>query len=190
MLHLSFISYHSFYPISMILQFAILATAGISACFDLATARIPNWVFLSSLAAGVCIRFRQAAEYPFFEGAAGMAVPVLILALFWHHRMIGGGDVKLLAVIGFYTGPGDILWIIFWSFAAAAVISVGILWANRSWQERLGYFLDYVQGDPCGGSARPYRRSCHGRSLRSGSEMHFAVAVLMEVMMYVTGARP
>jgi len=184
----------------MIMPYAILAIAGISACFDLTAARIPNGILLAGLASGVFARLRvfsifEAGAAPagmpvLVAGAAGMAVPVLLLVLFWHHRMIGGGDVKLLAVIGFYTGPEDILWIMFWSFAAAAVISVGILYANGSGQERLVYFLSYIRNRSRKGGVRPYRQGAQTGTISAGSEMHFAVAVLMAVMMYTGGARP
>lgn len=193
----------------MIIQYMMLLTAGVSACFDLAIARIPNAVLFASLAAGAVMRIGQAAGIPaagaaavlfpadadagaasLIDGAAGMAVPVLLLAVFWHNRMIGAGDIKLLAVIGFYAGLRGILWITFWSFAAAAVISAGILWANGNWAERFGYFLKYIRSAIRGEREAPYRTVARGGALRPDCEMHFAVAVLMEVMMYAGGARP
>lgn len=229
----------------MLILYAILLTAGISACFDLAAARIPNGFLIASLAAGTFLRFWYAAAGgpasgsaplcvggsatalpcagvpasapvlpcagvpTLLEGAAGLVVPILLLGFFWHHRMIGAGDVKLLAVIGFYTGAADILWITFWSFAVAAVFSAGILYANGNGPERFRHFFRYVRSLARGDQPGPYRpvrvqketvrvrqKKRGGRSretiqpLRPDCEMHFAVAVFMEVMMYAGGVRP
>lgn len=85
----------------------IIATAT-AAATDARTGRIPNWLTLSLIAAGVAL---QAAS----RGAAGLllALTGLLLcgALPWmlhratHGKAIGGGDVKLFAGIGAVAGP-------------------------------------------------------------------------------------
>lgn len=190
--------------------YAILLIAGIAACLDLAYARIPNLFLLISLAAGAAARILAVCAasdvlpvampaQPAFFGAVprppagwigGVILPVLLLFPVWHFRMIGAGDIKLFSVLGFFAGAGDILWLMFWSFAIGAVFSIGILSANGNASERFSCLILFVRERLSGngkGRLKPYREKLpeeEGGKVRRSSEMHFAVAVFMAAIMY------
>jgi prepilin peptidase CpaA len=179
----------------MMLSNAILLIAGIAACFDLCTAKIPNAVLLSALAGGAALRLTALCRLgvPAFgsvlregaRGLCGLLIPMLLLLPVWHFRMIGAGDIKLLSVIGFLAGWRGSLWITFWSFAVAAVFSVGIMYRHHSAKKRLYYFLNYLRKVSRNEKTEPYREA--GGGVAADSEMHFSVAVLITAMMYAAG---
>ncbi|MGI6117606.1 MAG: A24 family peptidase [Bilifractor sp.] len=181
----------------------LLLISGASACFDLVRARIPNAFLLPCALFCVAMRVVSEGAAGLFSAAAGFFLPVLLLAVFYYFRMIGGGDIKLLATLGILTGPGDILFVMFWSFSVAAVFAVGILSANHNFRERFAGLTVYVREMLRTGKKKPYRIpvaeerkkdregrtksgavSCRG-VIRSASELHFAVPVLIAVISYV-----
>ena len=86
-----------------------------AAVFDAAERRFPNSLLL-------------LAAFPggFLLGPAYLLRLMLLFALFlplFRLRLLGGGDVKLLAVSGAWLGCGRFLWFFFFTLAAAAVPS-------------------------------------------------------------------
>lgn len=80
-----------------------------------------------------------------FQGLLGFLVPIILLSLFVLLRMIGGGDVKLLAVIGLFTGPSDILKIFSGSIMIGGIYSCFLLLARGNLFSRFYYLNTYVQ---------------------------------------------
>lgn len=82
---------------AIILSYALLASV-----YDLRHSRVPNWVTLPVLVAGLIAGF---------PGNPGLWAAFTLLAIAWRHGVIGGGDVKLwMAIILVLPLPGwDIL---------------------------------------------------------------------------------
>ncbi|MBV9270732.1 MAG: prepilin peptidase, partial [Candidatus Eremiobacteraeota bacterium] len=87
----------------------MIATAGLAACvlavvYDTAFRRIPNWLTLPLLAAGPVLWLFSGHDALHHAWLAAVSVAVAIFAGAFIHRMriLGGGDVKLLAaLVGF-----------------------------------------------------------------------------------------
>lgn len=86
--------------------------------------RIPNRLLVQLLAAGWPVRLwdclRTGSLQPALEACSGFlaGAGLLLLVRLAFRRGVGAGDVKLLAVIGFYVGAGRV--------AAAAAVSCGL----------------------------------------------------------------
>jgi prepilin peptidase CpaA len=83
---------------------------------DLRSRRIPNWLVLPFLVAGIVVSpwrsdwpgVRQGFWHGLGQSFAGLAIGVLIYGfLFWMGGM-GAGDVKLCAAIGAWVGPAQL----------------------------------------------------------------------------------
>ena len=74
----------------------------------------------------------------------GMMLPVLLLGGLFYFRMMGAGDIKLLAAAGGFLGTGKVIPCIVWSFLAGAVYACGLLFLRQNLKERLQYFGTYV----------------------------------------------
>jgi len=75
---------------------------------DLRTRRIPNWLVLPFLVAGIAVSGWLHGWQGVGQSLAGLGLGTLIYGfLFWMGGM-GAGDVKLCAAIGAWIGPGQL----------------------------------------------------------------------------------
>src|ERR1700690_4101340 len=90
-----------------------LIVVAVASFTDLRSRRIPNWLVLPFLLAGIVVApfrhdwpgIRQGAWHGLGESFAGLGLGILIYGfLFWMGGM-GFGDVKLAAAIGAWVGP-------------------------------------------------------------------------------------
>jgi prepilin peptidase CpaA len=92
--------------------------AAAAAYYDLRYRRVPNWLILCALSGGAAISACggwSSLRY----GLLGFLLGMLLLLPAFLLRMVGGGDVKTLAVIGLLVGP-HLLWCSFLLGAATA----------------------------------------------------------------------
>ena len=83
--------------------------ACVASITDLRSRRIPNWLSLPYLAAGLAVSGWQSGWHGIGQSLAGAALGLLIFGfLFWMGGM-GAGDVKLCAAIGAWIGPSQLL---------------------------------------------------------------------------------
>jgi len=76
---------------------------------DLRSRRIPNWLVLPFLAAGIVASTWLYGWHGAEQSLAGMGLGMLLYGiLFWMGGM-GAGDVKLCAAIGAWIGPGQLM---------------------------------------------------------------------------------
>jgi prepilin peptidase CpaA len=115
---------------------AATGVAALAAWTDLRSGRIPNWLTLGALLAGVVAR--AVSGWMFFGGLrgallsggysiAGALVCGLVPFLLYWLGGAGGGDVKLFAAIGALCHPAMGLEIETYSFVAAALIAPAVL---------------------------------------------------------------
>jgi prepilin peptidase CpaA len=75
---------------------------------DITTRRIPNWLTVSAIVAGLAVRASMGLV-PLGGGALGLAVACLLGLPFFAMGVLGGGDAKLLMAVGAFMGPVDML---------------------------------------------------------------------------------
>lgn len=85
---------------------------------DYAERRVPNWLNVTILLAGLAAQTMYFGVGGLGWGFAGAAVGFGVLIVPWMMHGMGAGDVKLMAAIGAWLGP----WLTLWSFAAGAII--------------------------------------------------------------------
>lgn len=117
-----------------VLAIAVFAALLIyAACSDIASLTIPNWLSLAmaglfaplALADGVALT-EIGIHYLF--GLCALAVGFFL----FQARIIGGGDAKLLAAAGVWTGYVAFMPFLFWTAIAGGVLALALLGA-RQW---------------------------------------------------------
>jgi len=82
---------------------------GVATFTDLRSRRIPNWLVLPFLGAGIAVSSLLHGWHGAGQSLAGMGLGLLIYGvLFWMGGM-GAGDVKLCAAIGAWIGPHQLM---------------------------------------------------------------------------------
>ena len=118
------------------------------------------------------------------DGAGGLVLPFLLLGVLAALKMMGGGDVKLLSVIGLQFGLRASLQIIWYSLLASAVCSVILIVRRGCLAARMHYFYAYLAAVMRAGHALPYRPPEGGGGDSSG-EFCMAVPICAALIIYL-----
>ena len=108
----------------------IVSVTAAAVFFDFHMRRIPNWLILFGLAAGLILHSYQGFDqlsYSVLGLAAGIAILLIPFALGW----IGAGDVKLFGVVGALLGLNWLPRVFFYSAVVAGLIAVGYVLVGR-----------------------------------------------------------
>ena len=109
----------------------LFAALLLAAWTDVRRRVIPNWITYPALAACLAIAF-------FLDGSDGVISSLLgalvcggLLLFAWLAGALGGGDVKLAALIGATFGWADGLYALMWTFTLAAVCMLSLtIWTD------------------------------------------------------------
>lgn len=118
---------------------AVLAALLIAAVrFDITDHRIPNALILAGILAGLALHVLSPAGYGFLSvvpgglgplGALqGLAIGGAVMLPLYIFRVMGAGDVKLMAAVGAILGPADVVPAILGTFIAGGAVSLATAW--------------------------------------------------------------
>ncbi|MDQ1314210.1 MAG: prepilin peptidase CpaA [Pseudomonadota bacterium] len=98
----------------------------VAAWHDIKDHRIPNPLVVAGALAGVFQHARMDGWHGLAFGAEGIAVGFAVLLPFYVMRMLGAGDVKLMAMVGAFLGPWGVLGALLATFLAGGVLALGV----------------------------------------------------------------
>ena len=111
----------------------LLAMLLFAAIGDLRERKIRNWLTVAILMTGLARSFTSAHAVAPGGAILGMLTGFGITFFLYAMGAIGGGDVKLMAGVGAWLGPGPTLCV----FALEAIIGMLIVLIQATWQGRL-----------------------------------------------------
>lgn len=127
------------YDASTVLLILMLLVA---CAYDFRQQRIPNWLVFAGIATAMLLQTAILGWRGLGQSLIGLAVGNCILLPFYllkvhGHRLMGAGDVKLMAAVGAFLGPFNTL------FAAGLTLAVGTVagLAYLFWKGLLKEFL-------------------------------------------------
>ncbi len=150
--------------------------------FDLRFRKIPNRLIVLGLAAGLLFRVFYWGVLGGILFFGGVGVPILLLGPLFYFRMIGAGDIKLLAVLGSFLGglaAGKCLLV---SLIFGGLWSFALMLYRKNLKVRIKYFFCYTAAYLTTGVWRPYR----GKE-QEGGDFPFSVPVFLSILCYVGG---
>ena len=179
----------------------LLTFTAACALSDVQTGKIPNPLILCGIlcgAAGRLLASAPAALQPapldpamlmppaftpavLMDGAAGFLLPYLILGIPFFLQMLGGGDLKLLSVIGLVLGTRGSFRMLFLSLTVGAVLSLGIVLRKGNLLFRLGCLARYADEVRKAGKMIPY----HPEGDDGSGRFPFAAAVFPALAVYL-----
>lgn len=159
---------------------SLLLITGAAALDDLYRGKISNGIIVTGFLWGMfCqIWMKGVAGMVFFWG--GTLLPVILMAGIYYFRMIGAGDVKLLAVVGGFLGPAEGIKCLVLSIFLGGLFSLVILFRKHNFCQRLLCISEFVS--ECS-NGRP--RQSYLKKAGPDARFCFAVPVFLTVLLYV-----
>jgi prepilin peptidase CpaA len=108
--------------------FAIVFVSGYT---DVKYGRVFNWVTYPAALVGIGLNGFQTGPRGLLFGVEGLAVGFGVMLIPYLMALVGGGDVKLLAAVGAFLGPTNVLWVAALGCIAGGVVAIGLLLWRR-----------------------------------------------------------
>jgi prepilin peptidase CpaA len=109
------------------MQGTLLGIVAVAAAIDLRTHRIPNWLTFPSLLLGLVLQIVLFGRAGLVAGVLGVLVGAGLFLLPYVLGGMGPGDVKLMGVVGAFSGPTGALWAALFAGVAGGVLALA--WA-------------------------------------------------------------
>ena len=105
----------------------LIALLAAAAVIDWRTMKIPNWLTVGGMAWGLLYNAAHATSIAsgLTHSAVGLACGLLLLLPLWVLRVMGAGDVKLMAAVGAMVGLPGVLHAVLWSFIVGGIAAIG-----------------------------------------------------------------
>ena len=101
-----------------------LAVTGLAGCLDWRSRRIPNWLTVPAVFAGIVVNFATAGWHGVALAFEGAGLGLALLLPFVLMRALGAGDWKLMGALGAFLGPWPFLIVLFASTGISALMAV------------------------------------------------------------------
>jgi prepilin peptidase CpaA len=86
-----------------------LTVLAVATFTDLRSRRIPNWLVLPFMAAGICVSAWTSGWHGLGQSLAGLGLGALLFGVLAFMGGMGMGDVKLCAAVGAWIGPSQLV---------------------------------------------------------------------------------
>lgn len=111
----------------MVFQIVLMCTVAVAAFYDIRVRRIPNWLVLAGLVAGVGLNTFLFEWAGLLFSLAGLGLAFLVYFPLYLLRGMGAGDVKLMAAIGSMVGWRDWLGIFIITAILGGIAAIALL---------------------------------------------------------------
>ncbi len=151
--------------------------------FDVKTHKIPNLFLVSFLVLAVAA---MTAEHHMEVGIERVLVMAALLTFFYPIfciRMIGAGDVKLLAVLVLYMPGAKVIYFLFYGFFLAGCGALFKMLCHNNIGQRLGCLRDYFRDSIRLGSLKAYYEKQQGND----NTIPMAVPIGISFLLYMGG---
>lgn len=151
--------------------------------FDWRERRIPNGLIVSGMVAFAVAAMIDGGVAALLNAFAGFLAGLLVLLPFFALRLVGAGDVKLMAVVGGFTGAKALLPIVLYTFIAGGLLAVVALIATRRGDRLLANFklLFLSMASRAGGVAV----SSADLGVRTAYRLPYALAIAFGVLAWL-----
>ena len=106
----------------------LLTIIFIAAWQDVNSYRISNILVFSGALLAILINIFLPSGIGFTESILGWGIGLLLLLPLYLFRMMGAGDVKLMAMIGAFVGPNDIFSVFLCTLIVGGVLALIVSW--------------------------------------------------------------
>ena len=141
---------YEFIPLMLLTGLLVMASF-----FDVAYRIIPNWICAAILLLGVVVNTLLFGADGVMSALAGLFMGLGIFLPFYAMRVMGAGDVKLMAAVGTYLGPVATINAVAWTVLIGGVLGL-ILVARRILPMMIPVLIRYTNPDQTQLKFAPY----------------------------------
>lgn len=124
----------------------------LAAWSDVKTGRIPNELVFSGMAVAlVYYALNPVRDTGLLWSLQGLGAGLALLLPFYLMRILGAGDVKLMAMTGAFLGLPDTLWALLATFVAGGLLSIAFALRSGSLRRLFANLALMAQGAALGG---------------------------------------
>lgn len=163
----------------------------VAACIDLRSYRIPNWLTAGGIVAAMMLSlFGPATGQPgWIATMAGMAIGFAVMLPTYLMRVMGAGDVKLMAMTGAFLGTQGVIGAVLFTLIAGGVLALlfafthgvaGRMFFNVGTIARSAFFSVFARINPVLGlsSTQSVGRLPYGVSIAAGTIVYLVMRQL------------
>ncbi len=125
--------------------FGAVLVASLGGVSDLRSARIPNWLTYTGLLTALAARFVFLGWQGFKSGAIGTFIAGVFFFVLFVMGAMGGGDVKLMACVGAWTGSHQVLSVLLAASLAGGILAVGYILFGQGIRTTVWNLADLVR---------------------------------------------
>lgn len=166
-----------------VVLFGLLIAASVS---DYRTYRIPNWLTVSGMAFGLVYAAASPAylHTGFLWASAGLLLGFVMMLPLYVLKVMGAGDVKLMAMVGTFLGTSDTFHAGLFIFIIGGIAALAFALANGALVRMLGNVKNIVQFtvSSAPGGPRLDARMAAGKSV---GKLPYGVCISIGTMGYV-----
>lgn len=164
------------------LTVAVASIAAIACAIDLRQRRIPNWLTFGAALTGLGYQVAVHGFDGLVSGGVGLLVGIAIFFLPFALGGLGAGDVKLVAALGAWLGPYEVVWLALYTVMAGAVLALGVSLARGYLRQAMtNIWLLLMHWRLQGLKPLPELTIYHGQ----GPKLAYAVAILAGTMVTI-----
>ena len=131
----------AFFPARVLLVVIVL----VAAASDIRTRRIPNWLTLPGVLAGILVNVVMAGLPGLKMSLTGLALAFGLYLVLYVLRAMGAGDVKLMAAVGAIVGPAQWFAIFIATAVAGGIFAVALMVIKGRVRQTLGNTMVIIQ---------------------------------------------
>jgi len=109
----------------------ILLVLGVSLVYDVRYHRIPNWLTLPAIMAGVVYHAYAGGIGGLTGSLLGMFLGFAVFVGFYLAGGMGAGDVKLMAAVGAFLGPQKVLFAALYTVIAGGIYAIFLFTTHK-----------------------------------------------------------
>ena len=111
----------------MLTNILLLLAVSVATATDLWRHKIYNWTTYSGILAALVTSATNLSDIPLSQSVAGLSACGLVMLVCFVMFRIGGGDVKLIAMIGAFLGPEQGITAMLWTFVLGGCVGLIVL---------------------------------------------------------------
>jgi prepilin peptidase CpaA len=125
----------------------LIALLVAAAVIDYRSYRIPNWLSVGGMLVGLACSavLPSTDDTGFLWALGGLAVGFGVMLPLYVLRILGAGDVKLMAMAGTFLGAFGTLYAILFTFIAGGILAIALALAHGALVRMLGNVKNVVQ---------------------------------------------